>query len=159
MNFKPVSIFYFSPYGKTCSDRHALLGKFLESSKPEDNKSKNRPSSSITHLPRIDSKPSRSLCALKCQQRTNVFCKDCNVFLCFTSSRNCYAEYHKTMKNIEEHMPIYEADQNRLRCLLKCNPDGKQTESNLTNVRCTTCDVFLCFNHNRNCFEDYHNFK
>lgn len=32
----------------------------------------------------------------KSYKRTNVYCKECNVFLCFTTQRNCFANYHRS---------------------------------------------------------------
>ena len=47
------------------------------------------------------------------------------------------------------HFPIYESEKCRSRCkLINCDK--------LTNVKCTKCEVFLCFNASRNCFLTFH---
>lgn len=47
------------------------------------------------HWPLYDKKSSRSLCKIKsCQNRTHVYCKKCDLHLCFNATRNCFYEYH-----------------------------------------------------------------
>nr|XP_037274775.1 piggyBac transposable element-derived protein 4-like [Rhipicephalus microplus] len=35
----------------------------------------------------------------KLDHKTNVICKTCNVCLCFTTARNCFAQYHANLRN------------------------------------------------------------
>lgn len=104
-----------------------------------------------SHLPVMIQKLSRSNCQNKgCTAITNVKCETCNKFLCFTSTRNCFNEYHKNNKE-HKHWPLYNVGSARSRCHNKCN-----TPSNLTSVSCSECKFFLCFNHKRNCFSEHH---
>lgn len=115
----------------------------IENEQQENNQAKE------SHFPVMIQKPSRSNCQnQECNALTNVKCETCNKFLCFTSTRNCFNAYHKNNKE-HEHWPIYNVG--RSRCHNQCN-----TPSNLTSVFCSACQIFLCFNHKRNCFLQHH---
>lgn len=109
--------------------------------------------SSQNHWPDIYLKRSRSKCTnTKCTALTNVYCVTCATFLCFTSKRNCFAEFHQTkFPSKHQHLPVYLEKTSRSRCQFGCS-----MPSNLTNVFCSECNVCLCFNHSRNCFVSYH---
>lgn len=50
---------------------------------------------SFHKMEKLDNWKRCSHCATnKRYSRTNVFCKQCNLFLCFTSSRDCFGVYH-----------------------------------------------------------------
>lgn len=109
-----------------------------------------------SHWPDIAHKPSRSSCKnANCTGLTNVYCETCATYLCFTSTRNCFAEFHRNKFPKEhQHLPLHAEQQSRSRCHFNCH-----TPSNLTHVFCSECKVFLCFNHTRNCFKSYHLFN
>lgn len=51
-----------------------------------------------SHLPERKSKPMR--CRNNgCQGKTTVFCINCNMHLCLTTSRNCFREFHGSMRD------------------------------------------------------------
>lgn len=74
------------------------------------------------HWALYDRKPSRSLCKIKgCQNRTHIFCKKCEVYLCLNTTRNCFLRFHihdvdllttrqerKTLKSLNECSPDIE---------------------------------------------------
>lgn len=48
------------------------------------------------HWPMFDKKPLESMCKMvNCQNRTRVYCKKCDLHLCFNVSRNCFYNFHK----------------------------------------------------------------
>lgn len=58
-----------------------------------------------------------------------------------------------TSQRVKEakHLPVCAKDNQNTRS--KCRMKGC---SQLTFVKCSTCNIFLCFNVNRNCFSDFH---
>lgn len=124
----------FSPYGKEAQQRHKLLESYVQRIPP--------PEPIVNHFPTVIKKTSRSRCT--CGQLTNVFCHECDMFLCFTQSRNCFTKFHIGLPL--EHLPEFSRQPSRSRC--QCGE--------LTFVQCTKCKVFLCFNQTRNCFQKYH---
>lgn len=48
----------------------------------------------LGHFAFLDSSKSATRCKNNCKQQTHVFCKKCSVHLCFTSSRNCFVNFH-----------------------------------------------------------------
>lgn len=84
---------------------HALEPSFSSNAAvPENNSSEAkimRPKRALRcdengHWPLFDKKPSESLCKMKnCLNRTHVYCKKCDLHLCFNASRNCFYEFHK----------------------------------------------------------------
>lgn len=108
--------------------------------------------SKCIHLPQYIDKPSRSICKNKCGGLSNFFCSECDAFLCFTNKRNCFLDFHRKDNNSYNHLPEFRIQSSRSRCQLQC---GKNV-NNLTNVFCAECDMYLCLNHNRNCFKNHH---
>ena len=52
---------------------------------------------SAAHLPEYGTKQSR--CRKSgCAKKTTVFCKKCEIFLCFTPNRNCYSHFHQNIE-------------------------------------------------------------
>lgn len=105
------------------------------------------------HWPKMIKKKSRSTCAGKCGFLTNVYCTACNKFLCFTSERNCFRRFHRKNGLTQEHMLEFHDESSRSRCFLNCN---KPQPSSLTKAYCSKCQLYLCFNHTRNCFVKHH---
>ncbi|CAH0723011.1 unnamed protein product, partial [Brenthis ino] len=49
------------------------------------------------HLPEYGTKQSR--CRRSgCAKKTTVFCKKCDIYLCFTPNRNCYSDFHQNLE-------------------------------------------------------------
>lgn len=47
-----------------------------------------------SHMPEYTAKQLR--CKRSgCRKKTTVFCKKCDISLCFTSTRNCFTEFHQ----------------------------------------------------------------
>lgn len=64
----------------------------------KNEKNNNSRYDNISHWPVHDTKKSASRCKNEnCKQFTHVYCEKCDKHLCFTSSRNCFKDYH--MKN------------------------------------------------------------
>lgn len=128
--------FHFSPYGNQAEKRHKILESYVQRTPP--------PEQIKNHWPTIIQSSSRSRCV--CGQLTNVYCTTCQVFSCFTKSRNCFKKFHDGLQL--EHFPQFIEKTNRSRCYSGCG--------NLTFVQCAECNIFLCFNQTRNCFADHH---
>ena len=48
------------------------------------------------HLPEMDDIPLAMRCRQKdCKGRSRVRCSSCNVYLCLTTKRNCFKEFHE----------------------------------------------------------------
>ena len=59
--------------------------------------SKEHRTKSAAHLPEYGTKQSR--CRKSgCAKKTTVFCKKCDIFLCFTPNRNCYSHFHQNIE-------------------------------------------------------------
>ncbi|XP_077533871.1 uncharacterized protein LOC144145909 isoform X2 [Haemaphysalis longicornis] len=101
----------------------------------------------------------------KVDLKTNVICKTCNVCLCFTTARNCFAQWHANLVDLEERPHVHTPPrtksvlhkpfrlEKRKRCK-KCYDEKKVSLK--TNVICKTCNVCLCFTTARNCFAQWH---
>lgn len=140
-----------------------------------------RPSSSVchdkmNHVMLRDSDKSASRCKMiGCvNQYTHVFCKKCEVHLCFTSERNCFAIFHG--QSMKENPLIYKRkaepdssvrydnmdhfafkDSSKSASVCKFEECGnEQSKRQSTHVFCAKCDMHLCFTKNRNCFAAFH---
>lgn len=73
----------------------------------------------------------------------------------FSSRKSAFPSGHiarrATPAIVHDHMP--EVENQRKRCKF-CQQKFKK--ENRTSVRCSTCDVYLCLNSDRNCFREYH---
>ncbi|CAG5010699.1 unnamed protein product [Parnassius apollo] len=59
--------------------------------------SKQRRLQKASHMP--DYGPKQSRCRNKsCDKKTTVFCKRCEVYLCFVPNRNCFASFHEIVE-------------------------------------------------------------
>lgn len=69
------------------------------------------------------------------------------------SSRNRNTPHPKS--SVKVSLPTHEIEKEdvRRRCFI-CSREKKDIK---TNTKCKTCNVFLCFTNNRNCFAKYHN--
>ena len=52
------------------------------------------------HMPQFDIKKEATRCKLQeCKSRSHIYCDKCNVHLCLTSKKNCFATFHRKSVN------------------------------------------------------------